>query len=476
MRGDRLGKAGRALLGFLFFFALAFGPRISPIRAGTAFADDLEHTPIGHLQSQRFLNFGELAFWQAIAGPRYLIGSTPKIVACVYSAFLCLVLRFVLIRFGVRPGAATAVAVLVPLHPIWNTFIIWNVTGVYVLSLLVIVLGYGLLTREALPATIGGILLIALGVSGYQVHAGLLPALVLAERPRPLVRRLAACAGAVLVYLAVVRVAGYPSWGNRGLGGNALAQLQPLTDNLATVTQPLLSFYLGIEVSWRFWLLPLAAMATVIAFVTRSAVAAAAPLILPVLAAAAILPLNVSPTGPRVAAAIWLATLVAAVPLLDRAWVCALIAAILIPVSVADSRNWTRGWEGDLETVTAIRDFWMQRGVDPATVSIEIAREVRRGEVPAAWRGRPVVLENFQPATPWSYSTLRFRPDLVFRAFGCPVVVYRSAPPPEPGPVSSSVFAEWTHDVAHRRTYLTRLDPGADTGATAASSKSRSQK
>jgi hypothetical protein len=455
----RLEKAGRALLGFLFFFALALGPRLSPIRAGTAYADDLDHPPIAHLESQRFLNYGELTFWRAIFGPRYLIGSAPKIVACVYSALFCLALRFVLGRFGVPLAAATAVAVLVPLHPIWNTFILWNVTGVYLLSLLLIVGGYWLLTREATPTTVGGILLIALGVSGYQVHVGLLPALLLAERPRHFVRRLAACAAAPLLYLVTVRVVGYPSWGNRGLGGNVADNLQPLTDNLATVTQPLLSFYLGIEVSWRFWLVPLAALAIAIAFVKRSAVAAAAPLVLPVLAAAAILPLNVSPTGPRVAAAIWLATLVAAVPLLERRWVCVLGAAILIPVSVADSVDWTRGWEGDLQTERAIRGFWTDRGVDPATVSIEVTPEVRRGEVPADWRGRPVVLQNFQPATPWSYSTVRFRPDLLFRAFGWPLVVSRSTPPPVSHPVYRSVFAEWTHDVEHRRTYLTRLEP-----------------
>lgn len=460
MKGEPAEPARRTLLWFAVFFLLALLPRLSPVLAGTSFADDLEHTPRYHLQSHRLMNYVELATWQAVAGQRYLIGSLPKIVACFYSALLCLMLRAALTGFGAPLAAATAVAILVPLHPIWNTFILWNVTGVYLLSLFLLIAGYWLLFRGR---TVAGILLIATAISGYQTHVGLLPALIFAERPSRLRRRLLECGAAAALYLLAVQLIGVQTWGGRGLQadlGGLRGKVQPVLDNLATLTQPLISFYLGLEASWRFWLVPFALVSLLSLILTRRLWTPMAVVALPLLAAAVILPLNVSPTGPRIAAPIWLAALIAATPLLDRKWIVLAFAAIALPVSIAEASNWTRAWQADMQTVAGVRRFWLDRGVDPAEVTIVLARATLPSPSPPGWIGRPIVLQNFQPVTPWTYSNVLCCPRPLFRAFGGPKVEWEESVSHGTVPVTGhSPVAQWGHDPARRQTLLTRLKP-----------------
>jgi hypothetical protein len=457
---NRVSAAGRPFLWFLLFFLLALLPRLSPVLAGVVFADDFIHTPHGHLQSHRLLNYVELGFWQGVAGDHYLLGRLPKVVACVYSALLCLMLSTALTSFGVPRAAALTVAILAPLHPIWNTFILWNVTGVYLLSLFLLVAGYWLLSRER---PVSGILLIAVAISGYQVHLGLLPALLVAERPARIWRRLLECGAATALYLLATALIQVERWGNRGFRHDVAGlgrQLKPMADNLATLTQPLISFYLGARASWQYWALPFLAIALIALVRTRRLFAPAAVIALPLLAAAVILPLNVSPTGPRVAAPIWLAALIAAAPLLDRKWVGIAFSAIALPVSIAEASNWTRAWQADTQTAAEVRRFWSDRGVDASQVTVVLTRTRTPSRSPPEWLGRPIVLQNYSPVTPWTYSNVVWFPQPFFRASGMPNVRWEDEVPHGTPPVSGrSAVAQWSHDVPARQTLVTRFVP-----------------
>jgi hypothetical protein len=450
-----------ALLWFLVYLAAALLPRLSPLLSGTLFADDFVHLPIGHLLSYRFLNCAELAFWQAIFGSDYLLGSAPKIIGALYTAGLCLALRSTLRKWGARARVAALLPLLVPLHPIWNTFVAWNVVTVYVLSLLFLLLGYRCLGRNAEWTTLG-ILLMSLGISGYQVHAGLLPALIYAEgmlsaKKTVLSRRLLACAAAVLLYLGMTALAGslgVNTWGDRGVAASLTdparveGALRAAVGNLATITQPLLSYYAGLHAAWRYWSIPflLLAIATAVVLYARAslpriATAAIATVALPLLAAAVILPLSFTPTGPRVAAGIWLATLLAALPLLQHLdtrrfalpALATLFALTALPPTLTDAANRTRAWRTDQQTLAAIT----ARGA----TTITLYRDPTPATMPSEWKTRPVVMNSFDPVTPFDYSNVINNPDWYLRSAGLQVI-----PGQYPNPTGfreRSVFAAW---------------------------------
>jgi len=488
MRERAVGKTpGTRQIGWLLaFFLLALLPRLSTVLARTAFADDLIHTPQGHLLSHRFTNFVELGWWTTIFGDRYLIGATPKIIASIYTAFLCLAIRALLLRWRVSPLAATLVAILIPLHPIWNAFIVWNVCGVYVLSLLLLVLGYTALVHETPRHRIAGVLLLVAGIGSYQIHIGLLPAMIALElffAPvrswRIVARRVTAVVIAIALYAIASKaldLAGLHTWGSRGVSLTRFTKkLQPMFDNIATLTQPLLSYFGSIEIAWRFWWLPFLAIAAfagiVIAILDRrplrALVVAIGVVALPIIAASVILPLNVQPTGPRVSAAIWLSLLLALVPLLDRVFalrarmemlaLVALLGTLACIVAVADARNRARAWEYDLDVLNAIREDWTSRGVPIDSVTIEI----HRPPLPAGAidDGRPIVLQNFKEMTPRDYSNVIRWPHFFFPAFGFHVRTTSSDA--LPGDLNYETFAAWKSDAATRTTIVIArsLDP-----------------
>jgi hypothetical protein len=470
-------------LWFILYFAAALLPRLSPLLSGTVFADDFVHLPIGHLLSYRFLNCAELAFWQGLFGADYLLGSAPKIVGALYTAGLCTLLRSTLRGWSARGRVAALLPLVLPLHPIWNMFVAWNVVTVYVLSLLLIVLGYRCLGRNS-EWTILGILLMSVGISGYQVHAGLLPALVYAELVlsaekagqwrRVATHRLLACAAALALYVSMTLLAGslgVTTWGDRGvasgladparLGGAMRAAIA----NLATITQPLLSYYAGIHAAWRFWAVPflLLGIATVLyakTTIRRTIIAAIATIALPSIAAAVILPLSFIPTGPRVAAGIWLATLLAALPLLQRLdtrrfalpVVAALFVLCALPPTLTDAANRTRAWQADQNTLAAITAPWSSAGIKPSSVTINVSHDSTPATLPPAWRTRPVVMNSFEPVTPFDYSNLINTPDWYLRAAGFHVVSTQSTPLQTPA--QRSVFGSWTHLLQQRVTVL----------------------
>jgi hypothetical protein len=446
------------------YFLAALLPRIAAVFQGAVFADDLWHGPSGHLVSLRFLNVAELALWQGIFGDDYLVTAAPKIIAAIYTVALCSVLRAMLLRFEVAPICASLVPLLIPLHPIWNTFIVWNVTGVYVLSLFFVSLGYyWLINERAVP----GVVAIAIGVSGYQVHAGLLPALFIFElamrREMPWLRRALACVAGGALYgaaIAIASLAGVKAWGGRGIGDGAHNTWRGMLDNLATLTQPLLSYWLGVKTAWKLWRVPFVIFAFGTALVAKKR--GVLPIAMPVLAAAVVLPLNVLPTGPRVAGAIWIAAVLSLVPLLAAAPRKVLIASvalfvvIAVPVCVTDTGNRVRAWRADREIANAIGAYWDRAGVARRDVTIVVERiGTARAE-----ESRPIVLQNFRPVTIWEHSNAIMCPEWLFPYFGgFQFSETQRGSVWESG--GRSLFGEWHHDRAARVTRLRLWSPPA---------------
>ena len=475
-------QRGAALFWAAAYFAAALLPRLSPLVAGVLFGDDFIHRPEGHLQSYRFLNYAELSFWELLFGPRYLMGAAPKIIAALYTTGLCAALRASLREWGAAPRVANLLLLLLPLHPLWNTFIVWNSTGVYVLSLLLIVLGYRWLSRAGARFTIGAILMMAVGISGYQVHLGLLPALVFAEIvlseeklrswPRIAARRVLACGAAAGLYFLATKLAlfaGLETWGGRGLASNVtgvmgFSAIHRVADNLAVITQPFLSFYGGLEAAWRLWTVPylVTAVLTVLVLSAGRRFAAATTtalltLVLPLSAASVVVALNFPPSGPRVAAAIWIATLLATLPFLQRldamrrwpvAAMAVLFIALALPVTLTDAKNWRRAWEADPRTANAILQQWGSA----SGVTIAIHGTDLRRPLPEDWESRPIVMQNFTPVTPFEYSNIVYYPEWMLASYGFRVV-FRPTDMPRP-PTTHSELAEWRHEPAQRETLL----------------------
>lgn len=445
------------------YFAAALLPRLSPLLSGALFADDLIHRPEGHLQSYRFLNFAELWFWQFVFGPRYLSGAVAKIIAALYTTGLCVALRATLREWDAAPRVAGLLPLVVPLHPLWNTFIAVPVAGVYAVSLLLIVIGYRLIPRRLGAA----VLLMALGISGYQVHVGLLPGLIFAElvlskekrRLRVAVRRCLACVAAMAVYFAAIKLAawaGLQTWGGRGLASSfsglagGASPVKAIADNLGVITQPLLSFYGGVAAAWSFWWVPFAVACVLSGIAFRSIRVALLALLLPLSAASVVLLLNVPATGPRVTGAIWLATLLALLPFLEqRRWAMPLFAALFIalslPVALTDARNRTLAWQADQRTVAAIGA--------PAGTRVELYQSAVRPAVP---QGRPIVMQNFEPVFPSDYSNVIHRPVWLFQWYGFDVADVGTAMPRPPA--QRSDLAEWRHEPSERRVLFAPYD------------------
>ena len=460
-------------LGWLaLYFAAALLPRFQSLTHGVVFADDLVHRPRGHLESYRFLNYVELWLWQHVFGPRYLLTAIPKVVGSIYTALLCLTVRRSLLAWGAPLALAAVLPLFIPLHPIWTTFIVANAATPYVLSLLLIVCGYLIVsTRSGLGTLAAAGVLIAAGISGYQVHIGLIPALLFAEfvlrglAPRPLARRLAATAAGVAIYAVACAIAaalGVETWGGRGVSLQVLnaarvtAAVHAITDNIAIVTQPVLSFYGGVVASWRAWMVPFFALALLTAVLARRKMFALAPFLVPVCAAFPIVPLNELPTGPRVAAAIWIAAVISTLPLLLRASPRSLaiivVAAsiVIVPVIVADCINGVNAWNDDRAAVSAISAYWDWAGVPREQIVVTVERALTPGD-PAAWPSRPIVLQNFHPVTSWDYSNLQLHPDWLFEAYG---FRYHPSPPRSWKASAHSIAAEWMHDPSGRRTLV----------------------
>lgn len=432
------------------YFLAALLPRIAMLLYGAVFADDLWHGPGGHMVSLRFLNAAELALWQAIFGKQFLLGPAVKIIVALYTAGFCIVLRASLLRWGAPAIVASVAPLLIPLHPIWNTFLGWNATGVYVLSLLFVALGYFWLSTDR---TILGVIAVAIGLSGYQVHAGLLPALILIELVlrreglRTLIRRAIACAAAGVLYGVAILVSGAKAWGDRGIGTSGGGSLRGMIDNLAAVTQPLLSFWLGTNVAWKWWRAPF------VVFAIASRKLFWMPIAMPLLAAAVILPLNVVPTGPRVAGAIWTASVLSIVPLLARCSrnvviaIALLFAAIAVPVSIADANRRVEAWRIDRAMMAALRK-------DASGHLIVLERTNVKG---AATQQRPIVLQNFQPVTAWQHSNTVECPEWLFEYEGKFRVVESGGANWTFG--GRTMFAEWHHDRAARVTRVRLFAP-----------------
>jgi hypothetical protein len=100
------------------------------------------------------------------------------------------------------------------------------------------------------------------------------------------------------------------------------------------------------------------------------------------------------------------------------------------------------------------------RGVEASQVTVVLARTRMPSASPPEWLGRPIVLQNFSPVTPWTYSNVVWFPQPFFRASGMPNVRWEDEVPHGTPPVSGrSAVAQWSHDVPARQTLVTRFVP-----------------
>lgn len=448
---------------FLVYYVLWIIPRISPLFANVLFADDFVHDPHWHLLSFRPLLYADLWFWNHFLGADYLMTATPKVLAGIYLSLTGLLTVDLLRRWGIPLMVAVAIPVFYISHPIINELSLWNVVAPYNLSLLLIVLGYWVLgDASSSVRVLSAVSFIALGISGYQIHAGLPPVLIIGEvllkrlggipcSRAEIMRKIAVFATALVAYLVYVEVSrwlGYSSWGNRGLSSLWTASLPDyfsdkwhgISNMFANVFQSLISFYFGMETSWHAWkwvpiIVGLATMASGI-YAGRSRtdimLFSVTPVLLPGLATLVLLPLNVTPSGWRVCGPVLYAFCLALVPVLtlimksddatamertlkkqvfSRTVIVMGIAVFWVvmtfPVVAYDGGLRVMGNKQELETLQSVESFWKNKGIERGGYAVAVypINNVSLMKRYAGEKGRDIVI-NFNRIVSYDYSNL----------------------------------------------------------------------
>jgi hypothetical protein len=393
----------RAALAFLLLYALWAAVRVPALTHNVTLRDDWVHEPWGHLTSYRPLLAADLWFWDHVAGAGYLRSSLPKFIAGAYVAAIGMALIAIALRRGASSSGAFAIATAYVVHPINNELTLFNVLVATNLALLLIIGGDWLVARGGPVAA--GALLIALGIAGYQIYAFIPLAILMIDSGRRPLQRLAACAAGGAIYGAYVvfsnRVLHVASWGGRGLG--APAQLftrawmtekwHGVTNALADVFQPILGYTISAEFAFRAWKWMLLAIIIALGMRLRSAWRA----LLPLVACAFFLVLNVTPSGWRVDGPALFGVCLALIPLMSRP-----VAVIILGVWIAAS------------AITSFADAKMRvagKELDDRIVR-ELAATGRRHVVianvptpPPPVKGR-VLLAEYNAVTPSMYSNL----------------------------------------------------------------------
>ena len=265
---------------FVIYYVIWFIPRISPIQENVLMLDDFFQKPVGHLYSFRPLLFAELGFWNSMFGKGYLTSATPKLLAGVYLSFISLVTVALLRRWGVSLLIASLIPIFYISHPIINEFSLWNILVSCNLSILLILLGYYVMEDASSPRRIIlGVIFMTLGISGYQIHVGLLPVLFIGElaiKRAALVRypvkdaakKMVFLGMVLMLYLAYVIISRlYISMHMTDLPDKRwLFSLMDITNpslinakwhcmsNMyVNLFQPLISYYFSVKTSWHAW-------------------------------------------------------------------------------------------------------------------------------------------------------------------------------------------------------------------------------
>jgi uncharacterized membrane protein len=476
--GERISPLIRRhlLLSGLFFAAWLL-PRFPAVRANVLMRDDFVHEPAGHLLSYRPLFFLDLLFWNRLIGPEYLRTVWPKLIAGFWIASIALITFFLLRRWRYSSIFSAAIVLLFVAHPVVNDFSTSNIFAAVPLSMLLAVAAYRVSLRGGALSSVGATALLLLSISGYQINLAVFLMLALAGemiciagregwRPTRLVRPLSIVIAAVLLYgayiLVSVHLLGIRSWGGRGFAVPSLAydarfldeKWHAMSNMMADVAQPLLSYFFNIGVAWRYWSVPFLIVAGVVvvsAIRTRRIallmVAGGIPLI-PATAAMLLLGMSWTPEGWRVCGpavygfAISIAVagraLREAFParalLAERVVSCLLLIAITgaMIVTRRDAAIRVESNLRDEAAVAQIKRHWRDRSVDPATTLVQMEPRDRATLAdPAGERFSRGIIAEFRPVTWLMYSNIWSSfcfPDAFFRFHGLGTAV--SEPPP----------------------------------------------
>lgn|GEM_PF-3154467 len=390
--------------------------RISALTANVAIRDDWVHRPEGHLTSYRPLLAADLWFWQHIIGDDYLRTIAPKLLGGAYVALIAFVIFRIAMRCGATYRSALAIAISYVAHPINNELTLFNVMAATNLALLLVI------AADFVDPRIGAIL-IALGISGYQVYAFIPLVLIAFDRSRNVRARLAAWATGCALYAAYVvfsnRVLHVASWGGRGMATSMFTRAwliekwHGVTNAIADVSQPIVGFTISAPVAFRAWMWIPVLLA--IAVFVRNRREAFLPIALPLIACAYLFALNVTPTGWRVDAPPLFALTLAIIPLFakpNRIAFALLVIWILAAsvTSIADARLRVAGKNLDEQILRDLDSLHLPHRVIIANVTPQ-------HEPP---RGRAILAE-YNAVTPAMYSNLvplwSF-PDAYLRAHG----------------------------------------------------------
>jgi len=451
-------------LAFIGYFILWLTPRMAPIEANVLMADDFTQDPRTHLLSYRPLLYADLWFWNLIMGNGYLMTMFPKLLAGIYLSLAAMVTFELLQRWGISLLVSLIIPVFYLSHPIVNELSLWNTIASCNLSMLLILIGYQVMGDSfSLQRTVYAIFLIALGVSGYQIYAGLLVVLIIGEpiikkinnihfSAREVVRKTMIIFIALAIYVLYIKISqnvfGLYDFGNRSFVSPVSSTMADFVDTkwhgmsnmFANVFQSLISFYFGAKASFHAWKwvpIGMGCLTLIISLLAKrswhdTAFFALTPVLLPALATSILLPINATPSGWRVCGPVLFAFSLSMVPTLSlimksdaiptirstihkrifgKTAVVTGIAvfwlAITIPVITYHSSLRVIANKKELETLRSMDTFWKERGLVRGgyMVAVYPADNASRRKTFVSEEGRDIVI-NFNRVVSYDYSNL----------------------------------------------------------------------
>ncbi|MFZ2491701.1 MAG: glucosyltransferase domain-containing protein [Thermoanaerobaculia bacterium] len=429
---SRASGLRNATVRFIGFYLLWLVPRVQPVIANVVMRDDWVHLPAGHLFSYRPLLAGDLWMWRHVFGAGYLVSVWPKLIAGMWIALTATLLACVIARMGATKAGVLLVPASFVLHPIVNELTMFNVMSGVNLALL-LAIAASLVRSTSFRATVFAGCLLALALCGYQIVLFVpvvlwaASAIVTGEpiKSRDLVARGgtlvlgSALYGAYIVFSRLVL--DIDAWGGRGIAAGAAlswervaAVRHGITNAVADLIQPMLSYFVSIEFAYRaWWWVPLLLGLTIGLLHRRGGIVAASlraslPVALPIIACGYIVVLNWVPSGWRVGGPALLAWSVALIPLFTTGnrriskWAAILLLVWSVAsgaVTLADARLRVAAQELDAAIVRDLARAVSSHGA-PSPVTIELL-VINRMAV-----GRRGILAGFSPVSISDYSNL----------------------------------------------------------------------
>jgi hypothetical protein len=257
--------------------ALVVVPRLASLSANFLYYDDFFQLPVTHLETHRFVQAAEQAFWLWVYGPYYERSFIPKLVSLVYIVVGIWAVAKIFRAWKV-PLLTASIAVFIFLsHPIMTDYVVWNSLSPANLAWVFMLLGYWAQLKTGQFSLTVAVALAFFGLGTYQIVIGLPVMLVLAEwtlrlacddkENMPWKRRLVWIALPLVLYAIYLFVSDWifgftvsarPS-GWRGLVNPSeilslsfiFQKYRVSSAGYFNVFQPVLSYYFGDEAAWR---------------------------------------------------------------------------------------------------------------------------------------------------------------------------------------------------------------------------------